>query len=67
MTARTEHTQRHTLVTVCISPSWHSTVRRAIDALLAKNPRMTESQALDQVLVQGAISIDRQAMREAAR
>jgi hypothetical protein len=49
------------MVTVCVAPQWHSTVRQAIDIVRAKNPRATEAQALDQILAQGAISIVRAA------
>ena len=61
MTERTTPTPRHTMVTVCVAPQWHSTVRQAIDIVRAKNPRATEAQALDQILAQGAISIVRAA------
>jgi hypothetical protein len=49
------------MVTVCVAPQWHSTVRQAIDIVRAKNPRATEAQALDQIMCQGAISIVRAA------
>lgn len=61
MTERATQSPRHTLVTVCVAPQWHSTVRQAIDIVIAKNPRATEAQALDQILAQGAISIVRAA------
>ena len=66
MTTRTTPTARHTLVTVCVAPTWHSAVRQAIDIVRAANPRATEAQALDQIMQQGALSIVRAAGRVTA-
>lgn len=59
MTERTD-SPRYTMVTIAVAPQWHSLIRRAIDEFRARNPRATEAQALDQLLVQGAMHVVRE-------